>query len=98
MTRTTYETIQGVLSYVVLLSLAVALTFTIDYHNLLGANDLTTWGKQFMPPFFNTAWAIFALALVAKVWGSWIHNRFWLKLELAKKLHATADKLDPRRH
>jgi magnesium-transporting ATPase (P-type) len=97
MTQRIYDTIQGLLSYVILLSLAVALTFTIDYNNLLGANDLTAWGREFMPPFITTAWVIFALAVIAKAWGAWVQYRFWYRIDLANRLRTLADRLDPRR-
>lgn len=97
MSSRTYETIQGVLSYVVLVSLALAATFTIDYNNLLGANDLTAWARDFMPPFIITTWAIFAVAVVAKVWGAWVSYRFWYRIDLSNKLYALAQRIDPRR-
>jgi hypothetical protein len=97
MSSRTYENVQGVLSYVVLLSLAIAATFTIDYNNLLGANDLTAWAREFMPPFIITTWAIFAVAVVAKVWGALVHFGFWYRIDLSNKLHALAERIDPRR-
>lgn len=97
MTQRAYDNIQGVLSYVVLISLAIAGTFTMEYYNLLNAMDLTPYGKSFMPPFFMTAWAIFALAVIAKLWGGWVHNKFWIQLDLANKFYAVAEKIDPRR-
>ena len=97
MSSRTYEIIQGVLSYVVLMSLALAATFTIDYNNLLGANDLTAWAREFMPPFIITTWAIFAVAVVVKLWGAWVQYRFWYRIDLSNKLHALAERIDPRR-
>lgn len=97
MTSRTYDTIQGLLSYAVLFSGAIALAFTLEYNNLIFENDITPWGRQNLPIIFNTAWAIFAVAIVAKVWGFWIENKFWLKGDIADKLHAFADKIDPRR-
>ena len=97
MSSRTYEIIQGVLSYVVLMSLALAATFTIDYNNLLGANDLTAWAREFMPPFIITTWAIFAVAVVVKLWGAWVQYRFWYRIDLSNKLHALAERIDTRR-
>ena len=94
---TGYEVTQGVLSFVVLISLAFAGTFTLEYYNLLNAMDLTPWGKSFMPPFFITAWVIFALAVVAKLWGGWVQNKFWLKVDLADKFYSVGNRIDPRR-
>lgn len=91
-----YDTIQGLLSWVVLLSLGVALPFTLEYYNLLNAMDLSAWGKQYLPPIFNTAWAIFALALTAKVWGGIVENGRYYRLGLAHKLRYYADRIDPR--
>ena len=97
MSQRTYDNIQGVLSYVVLLSLAIAVTFTIDYNNLLGANDLTSWAREFMPPFIVTTWAIFAVAVVVKLWGAWVQYRFYYRIDLSNKLHNLAERIDPRR-
>lgn len=91
-----YDLIQGILSYVALLSFAVAFTFTFEYFNLLNAMDLTDWGRSFLPPFFLTAWAIFGVAVIAKAWGAWVQYRFWYALDLAKFLRRLADKVDPR--
>lgn len=94
---TTYEKIQGGLSWVAFLSLGVALPFTMEYFNLLNAMDLSDWGKQYLPPFFLTAWAIFAVAVIAKAWGAWVSYRFWYRITVSNKLRALADKVDPRR-
>lgn len=91
-----YEVIQGILSYVALLSFAVAFTFTFEYFGLLNAMDLSEWGKQFLVPFFTTAWAIFGVAVIAKAWGAWVQYRFWYALDLAKFLRGVADRVDPR--
>jgi hypothetical protein len=69
MTSRTYENVQGVLSYVLLISGALALVFTVDFNNLLGANDLTTWGMVNMPIIITATWVVAGLTLVAKVWG-----------------------------
>lgn len=98
MTSKTYENIQGLLSYAVLISGAIALVFTLDYNNLVIEKDITAWGLQNVPIIFNTAWAIFGIAIIAKAWGAWVQNKFWLKAQLADKLHNTANKIDPRRH
>ena len=97
MSQRAYDNIQGLLSYVVLISLAIAVTFTVDYSNLLGANDLTAWAREFMPPFIITTWAIFAVAVVAKLWGAWVQYRFWYRIDLSNKFYALAEKIDPRR-
>lgn len=97
MNSRTYENIQGLLSYTVLLSGAIALAFTLEYNNLVSEKDITAWGLQNVPVIFNTAWVIFGIAIIAKVWGAWIENKFWLKVELADKLHALAYRIDPRR-
>jgi len=98
MNSRTYENIQGLLSYAVLISGAIALALTLEYNNLVLENDITAWGLQNVPTIFNTAWAIFGVAIIAKVWGAWVHNKFWLKVEIADKLYNTAYKIDPRRH
>ena len=97
MTQRTYDNIQGLLSYAVLLSGAVGVAFWVDYNNLLGADDLSVWGYAYGPVIFQTFFGVFAVALIAKLWGAWVHNKFWLKAEIADKLHAIADKIDPRR-
>jgi fumarate reductase subunit D len=91
-----YDLIQGILSYVVLLSLVVAGIFTAEYYSLLNAMDLSDWGKQFLVPFFTTAWIIFGVAVIAKAWGAWVQYRFWYALDLAKALRRLADRVDPR--
>ena len=97
MTSRTYENIQGVLSYIVLFSVAIALTFTVDYYDLLAVSDLSVWGKTFMPPFIIGAWTIFGLAVVAKVWGAVVHFNFWYRIDISNKLHDLANRIDPRR-
>jgi hypothetical protein len=97
MTQRTYDNIQGLLSYAVLIGGAVGFAFWVDYYELLGASDLSTWGYSYGPVIFQTFFGIFAVALIAKLWGAWVHNKFWLKVEIADKLHAIAEKIDPRR-
>ena len=98
MNTKTYETIQGTLSFLVLGSLAIALTFTIDYFQLANALDLSIWGQTFMPSIIAGAWAIFALAVIAKVWGAYVNFRFAYRIEIANKFYAVANKIDPRRN
>jgi hypothetical protein len=93
-----YETIQGTLSFLVLGSFTIAFTFTAEYYNLLNALDLTPWGMTYVPVIFNTAWAIFALAVIAKVWGAYVSFRFAYRIEIANKFYAIANKIDPRRN
>ena len=97
MTQRTYDNIQGLLSYAVLIGGAIGVAFWVDYYELLAESDLSTWGYSYGPVIFQTFFAIFAVALVAKLWGGWVYNKFWLKIEIANKLHATAEKIDPRR-
>ena len=97
MSQRAYDNIQGVLSYVVLFSLAIAGTFTAEYYSLLNAMDLSDWGKQYLVPFIAGAWAVFAVAIIAKAWGAWVSYRFWYRIDLSNKLHALAEKIDPRR-
>ncbi len=105
MNTKTYETIQGALSFLVLGSLAIALTFTIDYFQLVNALDISLWGQTFMPSLIAGAWAIFALAVIAKIWGAYVSFRFAYKVEIAQKFYAlggkfyaTGSKIDPRRN
>tara|TARA_B110000503_G_C7089427_1_gene388741 strand:- start:553 stop:873 length:321 start_codon:yes stop_codon:yes gene_type:complete len=97
MTSRAYENIQGILSFVVLGSLAIAGTFTMEYYSLLNAMDLSDWGKQYLVPFFTTAWIIFGLAVVAKLWGGWVQNKFWIKADWADKFYSVGNRIDPRR-
>ena len=92
-----YENIQGVLSYVVLLSGFIGFAFTLEYFNLLNAMDLSEFGKQFLPPFITGAWVIFALAIVAKIWGDLANVGFYRRIQVSNKLYNLAEKIDPRR-
>jgi hypothetical protein len=94
--QTAYDRFQGALSYLVLISLAMALTFTVEHYNLLAVSDLSEWGARFMPPFIATAWTVFAIAVIAKAWGAWVQYRFWYRIDLAKALRRLADRVDPR--
>jgi|TARA_B110000977_G_scaffold195439_1_gene273870 magnesium-transporting ATPase (P-type) len=94
---TGYEIAQGVLSFVVLISLVFAGTFTLEYYNLVDAMDITPWGMTYVPVIFNTAWVIFALAVVAKLWGGWVQNKFWIKADWADKFYSVGSRIDPRR-
>lgn len=98
MTQRAYDNIQGLLSYGVLIGGAIGFTFWADYNFRLLDNDLTAWGYAYVPTIYNSFFTLFAVSLIAKLWGGWVHNKFWLKARLADKLHATAYKLDPRRH
>lgn len=98
MTQKTYDNIQGLLSYGIMIGGLIGFAFWADYNQLLSDNDVSPWGYAYAPIIYQSFFALFAVSLIAKLWGSWIHNRFWLKVEIADKLHAIADKLDPRRH
>lgn len=95
MTAERYETIQGLLTWVVFISLGIAVTFTVEYHNLLGASDLSEFGRTYLPPFFTTAWVVLALALIAKTWGSLVRYHYYYRLTLAKKVYAIGRRIDP---
>ena len=97
MSSRTYENIQGALSFVVLGSLAIAATFTMEYYNLLNAMDLNQLGKEMLPAIFVTAWVIFGVAVIAKVWGAVVNEGFYRRIQISNKLYDLADKIDPRR-
>jgi hypothetical protein len=97
MTQRTYDNIQGALTYAVLASGTFALLFWLDSVNLIAVGDYSEFGYQVMPKVIGTLFVIFGLAVIAKVWGAWVHNRFWFRVRLADKLHNTAYKIDPRR-
>lgn len=97
MTQRTYDNIQGLLSYAVLIGGLMGLMFWVDYYQLLGENSLSSWGHAYTPVIFQTFFGVFAVASIAKLWGAWVYNKFWLKIEIANRLHTTADKIDPRR-
>ena len=69
-----YRKIQSTLSLIAVVSLGLALTFTVEYYNLASANDLSEWGRDLIPPFTYALWGVSALALTAKAWG-WVVNR-----------------------
>ena len=92
-----YDTIQGLLSYVLLFSFAIGFAFTFEYYTRLTTMDLTPWGYTYLPTIFGVAWGIFAVALIAKVWGAWVEYGFFYRVTLSNKLRATADRVDPRR-
>lgn len=97
MTQRAYDNIQGLLSYGVLIGGTIGLVFWIDYHQLLGANDLTSFGYTYTPIIWQIFFGLFAVSLIAKAWGAWVYNNFWLKARLADRLHAIAYRIDPRR-
>jgi len=97
MTQRTYDNIQGALTYAVLASGTFALVFWLDSVNLIAVGDYSNFGYEVMPKVIATLIAIFAVALIAKVWGAWVHNNFWIRARLADKLHNTANQIDPRR-
>lgn len=97
MSSRTYENVQGVLSFVALFSFVVASVFTLEYHQLLNAMDLSDWGRTYLPPVFTTAWIIFGLTMVAKVWGDLANVGFYRRIQISNKLYNLADRIDPRR-
>lgn len=97
MTSRTYDNIQGALTYAVLVSGFVALTFAIDLSDRVALGDLTAWGATYVPQIIAVSSIVFGLAVIAKAWGAWVHNKFWIKKDLADKLHLVAYRIDPRR-
>jgi hypothetical protein len=75
MSDTTYQNIQGGLSFLLLGVGAIALTFTIDYLQLVNALDLSIWGQTFMPSLITGAWVVAGLTLAAKVWGHLVNTK-----------------------
>lgn len=90
-----YTRIQNGLSAVAGATGFGAIMFSIDYSQNLAIYGLTEWGYQTMPAIIATLWGVFAVSVVAKLWGAWVENRFWLKRNLAQKLETVADKLHP---
>ena len=97
MTQRTYDNIQGLLSYGVLIGGTIGLVFWVDYHQLLGANDLSSFGYTYTPIIWQIFFGLFAVSLIAKAWGAWVHFGFWYRIDLSNKLRALAEKIDPRR-
>ena len=96
-TGSTYETFQGVLGWFSLPLGATWVGASIDFHLLKSEADLSAFGAEFYPALIG--WSGFGFALVAgiQIWGYVVENKFWLKVELANRLHRFADKVDPRR-
>ena len=95
MTAEKYDTIQGLLSWIVFISLGFAVGFTAEYHNLVSANDLSEFGRAYIPLITSTAWAVLALTLVLKTWGSLVRYGYYYRLTLAKKVYAIGRRIDP---
>ena len=97
MTQRTYDNIQGLLTYAVLVPATLALVFWVDSIGLIAVGDYSNFGYEVMPKVIGGLLVIFGLAVIAKVWGAWVHNNFWIRARLADKLHNTAYQIDPRR-
>jgi hypothetical protein len=95
MTAEKYDTIQGLLTWAVIISLGFAVTFTAEYHNLMSADDLSEFGRTYIPLVINTAWAVLALTLILKTWGSLVRYGYYYRLTLANKVYAIGRKIDP---
>lgn len=96
-TGSTYDNVQGVLSWFSLTLGATWVGASIDFHFLKAEADLSAFGAEFYPLLIG--WSGFGFALVAgiQLWGYLAKNKFWLKVELSNKLYSFADKVDPRR-
>lgn len=97
MTQRAYDNIQGLLTYAVLVPATLALVFWVDSIGLIAVGDYSDFGYEFMPRIITALLVISALAVIAKTWGAWVHNNFWIRARLADKLHNTAYQIDPRR-
>lgn len=92
-----YENIQGALSIIALTFGALGAGGAIDFYFLKAEADLSAFGAEFYPALITTGLSVFAVTMVLKLAGVWVHNKFWLKIELAEKLHGLASRIDPRR-
>lgn len=92
-----YESIQGGLSIFALTFGAVGVGASADFHFLKSEADLSAFGAEFYPVLITVGLSVFLGAMVLKGIGAWVHNKFWLKIELAEKLHGLASRIDPRR-
>lgn len=96
-TGSTYDSVQGVLSWFSLTLGATWIGASADFHFLKSEADLSAFGAEFYPALIG--WSGFGFALIAgiQIWGYVVENKFWLKVELANRLHGLASKVDPRR-
>lgn len=92
-----YENIQGVLSMFALTFGALGFVGAADFYFLKSEADLSAFGAEFYPALIATGLSLFAVIMVLKGIGAWVHNSFWLKIEFANKLTALAERVDPRR-
>lgn len=88
-----YEITQGLLSWVAFLAFGVAFPFTLEAMGVLNAMSFDQYVAETALIFVG----VFALAMVVKMVMAISSEHFWLRIRLANKLHAVAEKIDPRR-
>ena len=89
-----YEVTQGLLSWVGLVTLGVAFPFTLEALGVLDVIGYSTYVAETALIFGSVG----LMAVAIKLAMGWFSNKFWVKIQIANKLHALAGKIDPRRN
>ena len=92
-----YAATQGVLGTLGLTFGALTAGASIDFFMLKSEADLSAFGAELYPALITAGLVGLGATVALMVWGYLVHNRFWLRIDLANNLRSLAEKVDPRR-
>jgi hypothetical protein len=94
----TYETIQGLGSWVAFLATGVTFPFALEYLGVVDVMSVDAYaeGRELMGSVVLISGAILATTLIAKLAMSWKEYRWYYRQEVAQKLHRLAEKIAKR--
>jgi|SRR6056297_1971364 len=93
----TYNAVQGVLGTFGLTFGALFVGGSVDYYMLKSEADLSAFGAELYPTLLSFSGIGLAVVVGLMAWGYVVHNKFWVKIEIAETLRRVASKIDPRR-
>lgn len=94
----TYETVQGVGSWVAFLATGVTFPFALEYAGVINSMSIDAYaeGRELMGAVALIGGAILAITLAVKVAMSWKEYGWYHRQEVAQKLHRLAHKIAKR--
>jgi hypothetical protein len=98
MKSSTYENVQGVGSWVALLSGGVTFPFVLEYAGIINAMSVDAYaeGREIMGAVILIGVTILAVSLAVKVSLSWKEYEWYHRQAVAQKLHHLAEKIARR--
>lgn len=98
MKSSTYENVQGIGSWVALLSAGVSFPFALEYAGAINAMSVDNYaeGREIMGAVILIGVTILAVSLVIKVALSWREYEWYHRQAVAQRLHRLAEKIARR--